>query len=727
MENGIPNRKPAFFSGDAQSLEGKLITGQIYPFIDDLNKILFPHFASTEFEQLFVGNFVDRVNNFNLNHWKPTFWNPKKLNTANEEFSIYCTLGWLISKLEKMLSLTNITKENKYYLILYMDMHLPLMIYMENENKFSNTYLLTDVGDKAPIERFSPCVENVFHEGKLPDVLHYIIDCSFFSDNRQKTNPNPIVHLLSKALPQRCTIRNLIQILSKYCRKYKDVYDFILGCMKCSLLGLYKDSLVRPDYKTRMRIMKKLNETSKAVMLQWMMKNHQQLLFYIIKEFLVFGVRKIPSIYEEINQRYYWDKFESCVKEAMNIIRKFENKSGDILEFRNIEQKLLSINKQQVHHLFRPKRHSFENVIITECEKHDDNKCIDYVNKAFPVEYTEMLYSFAIRIPLEIDLPIHWLEYFNVSKNTIKKLKTIQEIYNQEGSKSNLKNLLSNINRYEFEAIRQFSIVFNRKKNVRVFLLPSHIYKQQYVALKRKYNIPKHKTLGKDVGKTYFCFHCKQFKGFVNGFNTKGKRVNLYAYGHSKVLIEDEDMKLYCGKRCDKVDAKKRHNNLQEYSSFINIDNDERQKMNLYREKKREAKEKKKNIRNQICAETELCSINLLGVVLQFFDNMYTICPICANFMQFDSKYFTENGFYCGCCIEHGKLYTEINCEWCKVNRGNETWSPILVNEHGKNKNIYLCTNCYKPWIRNSTGILDIEVIKRGLLNKWKRIQHPST
>ena len=117
----------------------------------------------------------------------------------------------------------------------------------------------------------------------------------------------------------------------------------------------------------------------------------------------------------------------------------------------------------------------------------------------------------------------------------------------------------------------------------------------------------------------------------------------------------------------------------------------------------------------------------IFSVLLQFYDTMYTVCPICANFMIFDSKHFTENGFYCGCCIDHGKLYTNICCEWCKVARGNETWTPVLVKENGEKKNIYLCSNCHKPWIRNSEGILELETIKRGLINKWKRLQHPSS
>ena len=174
--------------------------------MEDINKILFPYFVSTIYEKLFVGNFVDLVNTFNLQDWKPTMWNPKHIDTPTEEYTIYCTLGWLIEKVEEIIP--SATHTNQYYLTLYLDKHLPLIMHMEEVNKYSNTYLLTDYGEGAPIKHLD---KEVFHEGMLPDVLNYIPSCSFFSDNRQKINP--VVHLLSKALPQRCTIRNLTEIL----------------------------------------------------------------------------------------------------------------------------------------------------------------------------------------------------------------------------------------------------------------------------------------------------------------------------------------------------------------------------------------------------------------------------------------------------------------------------------------------------------------------------------
>jgi hypothetical protein len=737
MENELPKIYPAFFIPDAQSLDDALVTGQIFPFMDNINQILQPNFASTEYESVFIGNFADRVHAFDLSKWKPSYWNPADLKEATDEYRIYCTIGWTMHHLKHLMNQTNIESSMSYYLTLYTDMHIPLMIYLEDtmekmEASFfkmkhiTDEHLTTDFGEGAPIQKYLPSMDKVFHQGNLPDVLHYIVQCSFFSDTRSKANP--IVHLLSKSLPQRCTIRNLREIVSNYCRKYEDVYQFVLGCLKCSLMGLYETCTERPPLDIRIKLFRKFNSISKAQMLQWMMRDHQQLLFYTIKEFLIYGVRQVPSMYEEIEQRYYWDKFEDCVMKAMNTVRKCVCMETNLMDFKGVELQLSVINKQQVHHLYRPTRHQFCHIVFTECEKIDDSRCANFITKEFPVEHKHLIYKMAIRIPNRKDIPYKWLEYFKVSKQTIRRLEQIQDVYIQEGSKSSLKSFLTKLSRYEFEAVRDFSAIFDRKTNCRLFTLPVHIYKRQYVALRRKHGIPNNVELPEDVGYTMMCLQCRQFKGFVNTNDGKGKISNLYAFGHSKVLIDDESMKMYCGKRCDKVDGKKRHHHVAEYSSFMQMDSDVLKKVKYDRERKRSAKEVRKEIKNAICSDTELIRVNLLGVLLQFYNNLYTICPSCGNFMKMESKYFTKDSFYCGCCIQHGRLYTTVSCEWCHAVRGNESWCPIAIIddtcEEEKERNIYLCQGCHKPWIRNARSQLKLSIIRKGLTERWKRLQH---
>lgn len=695
--------------------------------MDNVIDMLLPYYVSTKYESLFVGNFVDRVHSFDMSKWDPRYWNPLHLPQGDEKYRIYCTLSWTVYHINELMHKPNTEPHVIYHLALYLDMHIPLIVYIEDDvQRGSDDHLLTDFGDGAPILSYEPRMDKVFHQGNLPDVLHYIVQCSFFSDTRSKTNP--LVHLLSKSLPQRCQIRNLREIVSNYCLKHEDVYEFVFGCLKCSLLGLYETCTQRPPLDVRIKLIRKFSTVTKAQMLQWMMCDHQQLLFYTIKEFLIYGVRQIPSLYDEIKERYYWDKFEWCVSKAMNAVRNCVCIETNIMDFKGIETQLVAMNKQQVHHLYRPTRHPFCHVVTTECNKIDDMNSVDFITSEVPEEDRQLMYDMAIRTPLSREIPYDWLQYFNVSKDTIKGLLRIQETYITEGSKSTLKSQLTSLSRREFEIVRDFSDAFDRKLNVRLFTLPVHIYTQQYVALRIKHGIPDGEELPADVGNALLCLQCKQFKAFVISNDERGKTNNLYAYGAPKVLVDDETMLKYCGKRCDKVDGKKRHHHIPEYSSYMNIEEEAIIQQTNERNAKRSAKERRKELKNLMCANTELSNVNMLGVLLQFYNHVYMICPICANFMEMTSKYFTESGPYCGCCIQHGRLYTSVSCEWCHAVRGNETWTPLLVNddtdEEDRERSIYLCQSCYKPWIRNSDRRLDLSLIRRGLTQRWKKLQH---
>lgn len=692
------------------TLTNEAMTRCIYPWVEDLHTLLYPIFASTPHEWLFTGNFVDRVHSIDKEHIP---WNP--LNITKDGHSIYLTVCKILHTVNEILQTHELSAKTKYNLTLYQDMHIPLLNHMLH-NPPDDDALLTDYGDGAPI-KLQPDIKlfdtMLFHEGMLPDVLNHVVQCSFFSDAKSKANP--IVHLISKALPQRCTIRNLREIISNYCRKHDDVYQFVIGCLKCSILGLYKTCTYRTSLEHRIHIIRAFNTMNKPMMLQFMMQDHQQLLFYVIKEFLIFAVRKIPSIYAEIKDRYNWDNFEHCVSSAMNKVRECKHfDPRDPLRFTGVEQMLIVMNKQQIHHLYRPTKHTLAKQIINECEKLDDLAHVKDCRTAVPHEYRELLYTMAIRHSGKMNF--EWLEYFNVGKKTIRALNTVQNTYTDDGSKVSLKPLLQTLSRYEFEIIRDIAEAYDRKQNVRVFTLPAHIYIAQRDALQRKYET---ETIPDYAQEALVCLHCKTFKSFVTMFGCK--ITNLYAYGHSKILIDDETMQVYCGKRCDKVDGKKRHH-YQAESAYLNDASE-----NHTRYLKRCAKEERKDIRNKRCAQTPLTSIHLLGRVLQFYDTLYTICTSCANFMTLDFQHYHDGIFYCGTCMQHGKLYSTIACEWCKAVRGNETWDTITVlDENNANTTIYLCQSCHKPWIRNATVPLKLSVIKTGLLERWKRLQHPS-
>ena len=99
------------------------------------------------------------------------------------------------------------------------------------------------------------------------------------------------------------------------------------------------------------------------------------------------------------------------------------------------------------------------------------------------------MYQIAIRTK-ESDIPFDLLKCFQVSDAAIATISQMQEVFNEEGSKTSLKQFLSTLPRNEFECIRDFCDSYDRKSNIRIFTLPVHTYIGQCRALRRKHRVP---------------------------------------------------------------------------------------------------------------------------------------------------------------------------------------------------------------------------------------------
>ena len=188
-----------------------------------------------------------------------------------------------------------------------------------------------------------------------------------------------------------------------------------------------------------------------------------------------------------------------------------------------------------------------------------------------------------IRVPLD-KMPIAWLELFKVSRGTISQLQTFQETYNTTGSRSTLRTFIGKLDRHEFETVRALARAYDRKINVRMFTLPTHITVRQIQALRQMHNVPDGEEMHPTIGTTLICMECQQFKGFV-AHRTAKKVHNIYAYGQSRVLVDDNTGKMYCGKRCDKVD-KKRH--TETYAWEMALDACEKETRKTAKEQRKE-------------------------------------------------------------------------------------------------------------------------------------------
>jgi hypothetical protein len=576
-----------------------------------------------------------------------------------------------------------------YLLGLYEDMFIPMMTHLRVHP--SDDVLLTDMGEGAPIERLLP--DDAFHVGKLPDCVHLMMQCSFWNDSKT----TPLVHILTKCTPQRCQIRSLAGIIYNYSRLHDDVYLFMRAITKASMLGVYEGS-IRPALAVRRAIVETLDNLTRDQFLDWMQKDHQQFLFFAVKEYIVFATQHIPSLHQVLRSNYRWDEFEKVVRRAMNGVRRILTE--DILVLTGVEQCIRDSSRGSTH-MYRPRKTTFCRVLIQECERYCETRMLETEYSTLDKKHAQLMYQMLIRATTH-RIPFTWLQCFGVSKAQTSTLVHHEELFCADGARGKLRDMVQKMDVYLLERVRALAHAFFKKFNVRVFTLPMHVSLAQVKALRNMHNIPNGQPV-EEIGSTYVCFECKQFRGFVT--HRCGKRIhNLCAFGHNKVLIDDVASKLYCGRRFDKLDKKR--------ASRGDLD----EALEIVKSSKQTAKDKRKEKQMELCATTELQPVNLVGNILQFYGNLYTICTRCGNYMKYDPLNFDGN-IFCGCCVEDGVMFRDIRCNWC---RGKTHISKPITVKEGK---IFLCRSCYKPWIRNATAILSTAVIRQGLEEKWKRLQ----
>lgn len=162
-----------------------------------------------------------------------------------------------------------------YWLHMWADAHIPLIVEMEDKKIWDDVSLmaiplpppiqdsnLADEKDeilKKPmmsiIESFIPSCQYVFHEGMMKDITSYINYIGLWG---AKDNPTrklvPLVHFMTKSLPQRCLVRNILSIFEDYARKDESFYEIVVSWLVATLLGSYQSARVRPGLVARKMI-----------------------------------------------------------------------------------------------------------------------------------------------------------------------------------------------------------------------------------------------------------------------------------------------------------------------------------------------------------------------------------------------------------------------------------------------------------------------------------------
>ena len=443
-----------------------------------------------------------------------------------------------------------------------------------------------------------------------------------------KTSKNHILHLLSKALPQRCQIRNLREIIISYCNESDETYAFIMMILKKSLFGLYGCASVPLCFEGRVIIQKSFvgQLCSKSFFTRWFRSGnsssqHQIFIFYCLKEYLVNAVHECYPVYQVLDEKHNWSKFSKQVTgfmdEARTRLNVMAQREYGFLQrsdwLASIEQLLTSAAKSHVK-LFRTTPVlGYYNKLKQDIGKYFYAKEIFSLNACISKKVESFLWKYVQRCPKERIFDA--LLYCGVEIDVVDALKE------KRLSSNDFHKLSDRTLQYVVEICR----LKNLRENITFYTLPEHVYVEQ----KRTLALKERSDVGNESLEAPFCPHstaainyvclvCMDVKIFIMETKRKNNRhSNRLSRGSLRVVINNEgpQLKLCCGKRperhtkngkrkfCDSEDAQNR-------------------------------KVRKEKIRDGIadrCIDTPCLEVDLLGNALSFFNKLYVLCALCGN------------------------------------------------------------------------------------------------
>lgn len=498
---------------------------------------------------------------------------------------------------------------------------------------------------------------------------------------KQSKDKNKILHLLSKACPKRCQIRNLKEIVLQYATDDDETYRFLLEVMKKSLFGTYSHCKEMLCFEGRhiLYSMFVYQMSNKSFFLKWFSNNnHQIFIFFCLKEFLCDAIWQVKSVYDFVEKKWKWSVFEKQVIKSMdsarrilNTIAKREHKllhRGDWIL--SIESFLQQVSKQHIK-LFRT-----SNIVSFYAKtKTLLSKYIVSENATPPINHHIGCFLWSVMQRTNDNTVIYsLLKHFGIPDPIIDNIRN--ERFTQVQ--------FSTLTRQQLFTVKEFCRLMDLKQTTSIFVLPQHLYEKQREALVKKEDVvPKEpQSLG------YVCFVCSDIKFFLTKVSHSSRHSNRLARGSLRVVVDNDSdsLQLVCGRKPErhvKNSKKKWKDDKKAISRKI-------------------FKEKQRNFLSKQCISTPLQEVDLLGHSLQFNNKMILLCTSCANVCLVDSS-----SLHCS---------TEINCKVCHTTKkdicikcqAEATCNRILV--YNRKKPILhkapMCNNCTSVYAQKQPVML---------------------
>jgi len=520
------------------------------------------------------------------------------------------------------------------------------------------------------LDKYPPLRRHGINACYLPNMVRKIVNTCFSPHRTSNRATDPVGHILNKAWPMRCSVRNFSEIIASYIVKYKGIYELMLLLLHTCMAGVYPESTCQATVPVRLILYRHYVKTPVPAerFAAWIQQDNHMLLFVAIKEYIAFCICQVPGLYNVLDKVFHWSAFVTSVTEQADGIRATLNQYAATPSdmFRMALESVCSTRSYKCPTPAPDMGFIGDTMITAVRETYFPDT--DVYSRPQRVQIHQLIHR-AVGLGAGIG------ELAIAIGVSTEMATLLQNTLPPRGNTASWRALRTAKCQSTDEALllHEFVHAWTMCHRIRVHDLPAHIKAQQTA------------SIGRTV---HACACCKQLRAFVVDHKTHN---NAWACGNQRVLLDDTTYKVYCGKRVEKNVPNQVSRPADNCRSYW------------------------KAQQSAMCSYSTLLEIPMHGKILQFYGDMYLLCPGCSCVMRARAELYRGDSIRCVNCSCTSSAASDSICFHCYLpcsEMKSAALSTTAVN---------VCETCWRNWMNQDsiTASVDEETAHRAINEQW--------
>jgi hypothetical protein len=507
--------------------------------------------------------------------------------------------------------------------------------------------------------------EDTLTEDTAPDVTHKIWNCSFWHNPRPSRDP--VVHMFSKVLPQRCAKRKFAPIFAKFSSADPKFGPLFVQWFVVAMLGNHR---MTPDHERPPVLIRAflyfLYYRDPGAILEYLVA-HPDTLMWVTRHYLVSAMRNQPTFVRHAAAAFDWDAFVNLTRETMRQLRHCVVRDivvGTVWRTWFLHPDFLALLRRYHAHRDWIKearrmrldpqadeddicRRAHDGVLALAYHRGRNSLLLDFhilrpkelvglMQQVLSAEEKETIWMWILSVPITSaeDALERMMRLFKTDE-AVPDFKQMLHLYdNCMAGRKMIKtsiHLFASKHQYAYHLIREFCVLWKVRESMQWYSLPLHYVHYQSMAVRESFKLPPDSPVPRKETSLWFCWVCRNTCSVVIRFAKACRKHKdplcrqcnkWYKYGYDDVITDYTTGDLYCSKH---------HEAKPPTTDAVILPDEAHTRYN-----------------------TRLASIMLLGRMVLFDGSLYTLCPQqgCGRVMVFDPEQcvYTDRGFACAAC-----------------------------------------------------------------------------